>query len=214
MRSRSSRGVRWCVVAATVACLGEAASVAAAEIIERVLAVVNGSVITLSEAHAAMRFGLAGGGETLDDVVGRLVDRRLALAEIDRYGPPEPPAEKIDAALAAMRGRFASPEQLQAALDETGLTIVQLRRHARDELRILAYEQERFGYVMQPSEEETLTYYRANPAQFTFGGALRPFDEVRGQASAAVLAERRSQLAREWLAGLRRRANITVLPAR
>jgi hypothetical protein len=212
MRFRSSRLVRLCSVAAAVSCLST--SVAAAEIIERVLAVVNGSVITLSEAHAAMRFGFAGGVETLDGVVERLVDRRLALAEIDRYAPPEPPAEQIDEALAAMQGRFASPEQLQAALDETGLTIVQLRRHARDDLRMRAYEQERFGYGMQPSEEETLTYYRANPAQFTSGGVLRPFDDVRAQARAALLAERRSQLAREWLAGLRRRANITVLPAR
>jgi len=189
------------------------APVAAAEIIERVLAVVDGSIITLSEAHAATRFGLVS-ADTLDAVVDRLIDRRLALTEIDRYAPPEPTAENIDEALAAMQATFASPDQLQAALAETGLTIVQLRRHARDELRIRAYEQERFGYVMQPSEEETLTYYRANPAQFTTGGVLRPFDDARADVRAALLAERRSQLAREWLAGLRRRANINVLPAR
>jgi hypothetical protein len=136
------------------------------------------------------------------------------MTEIDRYAPPEPPAEKIDAALAAMQAKFRSAEELQAALAETGLTTDQLRRHARDELRIRAYEQERFGYVMQPSEEETLTYYRANPARFTTSGVLRPFDDVRADVRAALLAERRTQLAREWLAGLRRRANITVLPAR
>lgn len=202
------RSVALCFSVASVA------SVAAAEIIERVLAVVNGSIITLSEAHAATRFGLVSGADTLDAVVDRLIDRRLAMTEIDRYAPPEPAAEKIDAALAAMQAKFASPEQLQAALADTGLTIVQLRRHARDELRIRAYEQERFGYVMQPSEEETLTYYRANPAQFMEGGVLRPFDDVRADVRAALLADRRAQLAREWLAGLRRRANISVLPAR
>lgn len=211
MRSESLRVVL-CFTAASVA--GLPAPVAAAEIIERVLAVVNGSIITLSEAHAAMRFGLVEGVDTMDAVVDRLIDRRLALTEIDRYAPPEPPAETIDAALEAMRAKFASPDQLEAALAETGLTVVQLRRHARDELRIRAYEQERFGYAMQPSEEETLAYYRANPAPFTAGGVLRSFDDARADARAALLAERRSQLVREWLAGLRRRANISVLPHR
>jgi hypothetical protein len=203
-----------CFSVASVGAPGLSAPVAAAEIIERVLAVVNGSIITLSEAHAATRFGLVGSADTLDAVVDRLIDRRLALTEIDRYAPPEPTAEKIDEALAGIEATFASPDQLRAALAATGLTMVQLRRHARDELRIRAYEQERFGYVMQPSEEEALTYYRANPAQFTTGGVLRPFDDARADVRAALLAERRSQLAREWLAGLRRRANISVLPAR
>jgi hypothetical protein len=203
-----------CFSVASVGAPGLSAPVAAAEIIERVLAVVNGSIITLSEAHAATRFGLVGSADTLDAVVDRLIDRRLALTEIDRYAPPEPTAEKIDEALAGIEATFASPDQLRAALAATGLTMVQLRRHARDELRIRAYEQERFGYVMQPSEEEALTYYRANPAQFTTGGVLRPFDDARAAVRAALLAERRSQLAREWLAGLRRRANISVLPAR
>ena len=211
MRFRSV-WVGLCCAAVCAACLP--VSVAAREIIERVLAVVDGSVITLSDAHAAMRFGFVGGGEALDVVVDRLIDRRLAMTEIDRYAPPEPAAETIDAALAAIQATFASPEQLQAALAETGLTMAQLRRHVRDGLRIRAYERERFGYVMQPSEEEMLTFYRANPAQFTTGGMLRPFDVARADVRAALLEERRSQLAREWLAGLRRRANISVLPAR
>lgn len=211
MRFRSFR-VGLCCSVASIACLS--APVAAGEIIERVLAVVNGSIITLSEAHAAMRFGLVGGVETLDAVVDRLIDRRLAMIEIDRYAPPEPTAEQIDSALAAMRATVASPEQLDAALAETGLTMVQLRRHARDELRIRAYEQERFGYVMQPSEEETLAYYREHRAQFTTGGVVRSYDDARVDVRAALLAERRAQLAREWVAGLRRRANISVLPVR
>jgi hypothetical protein len=30
------------------------------------------------------------------------------LAEVDRYAPPEPPADAIERDLAAVRGRFAS----------------------------------------------------------------------------------------------------------
>jgi hypothetical protein len=40
---------------------------------------------------------------------------------------------------------------------------------------------------------------------------LRPFDEVREAVRSQLLAERRVTLVRDWLDGLRRRADVTVL---
>ncbi len=201
----------------TIACLLLAAVLtgpaAAAEIIDRILAVVNGSVITLSDMHAATQFGFVTG--TFEDragVVNRLIDRRLMLTEVDRYAPPEPKAAQIDAAVAAARNRFASPAAFEGTLAAAGITLEQLRRHKRDDLRLEAYLQERFGFPIQPSEEEILAYYRAHEAAFTRGGVLRPYDEVRNDARAALLTERRGAAIDEWIAGLRRRADIIVLP--
>ena len=143
----------------------------AAEVIDRILAVVNGSIITLSDVHAAARFGLVQAGDTRQ-TLDHLIERRLMLAEVERYGPPQPPADAVAAATAASRTRFASQETFDAALRETGMTTEDLQRHHRDTLRLEAYMQQRFGPSAPPES------------------------------------------VREWVAGLRRRADISVLPLR
>jgi hypothetical protein len=85
-----------------------------------------------------------------------------------------------------------------------------LRRHVRDDLRIESYLQQRFGAV-QPTEEEILQYYREHAAQFTQGAVVRPFDEAHDVVKAALVAERRAATIREWLADLRRRADVSIV---
>ena len=211
--------VLFCVcLCASVACVAVArVSVAGAEIIDRVLAVVNGSLITLSDAHGALRFGLVARHASVDplqDAVDQLIERRLVLSEVERYGPAEPSADAIDAALAATRSRFASGAAFEAALRETGITGEELRRQHRDELRAEGYVQQRFAQVVQPTEDEVLAYYRSHEAEFTRDGALRPDQDVRGDARAALAAARRVEVIREWIGGLRRRADVTILPLR
>lgn len=164
-------GVR--LFAALVLLLLSVANVARAELIDRIVAVVNGSIITLSDVHAAMQFGLAGeGANDRAAVVERLIERRLMMSDVERYGPPDPKPEQIAAALAATRARFSSPAAFDAALAATGVTVEQLRQHKRDELRIEAFIQQRYGFA----------------------------------------PDRRGTLVAEWIAGLRRRADISVLP--
>ncbi len=185
----------------------------AGDVIDRILAVVNGSVITLSDVEGARRFGLIAAEQgDLRGAVERVIDRRLALVEVERYAPPEPPASRIDEAVAAARARFTSESAFAAALAETGMTAAHLRRQVRDDLRLRAYEQQRFGFALAPTEEETLAYFRANPDRFRRGGALPAYDDARAEVRAAMIAEKRTQAIREWIDGLRRRAGISILP--
>lgn len=152
---------------------------ARAEIIDRILATVDGRLITLSDVTAALRFGFVEpppGSDPVRFALDRLVERELMLTEVDRYGPPEPSAAAIDAAAAAVRARFGSPSQLAAALAQAGLAEDHLRRRLRDDLRIRAYLDQRFAALGQPSDRE-----------------------------------RREVLEREWIAGLRRRAEVNIL---
>jgi hypothetical protein len=187
-----------------------------AEIIDRVLAVVGGELITLSDVRASMRFGLVGDVPADTDPVrstlDRLIERQLQLIEVNRYLPPEPPDAAIEARLAAIRGGFTSDAAFDAALVETGLSVIHLRARIRDNLRIDRYLQQRFGAAFQPAEEEIARYYRAHEREFTVGGVLRPYTEARDDARARLIQERTSFLIRDWIAGLRRRAEVTVLP--
>src|SRR5206468_8040357 len=82
-----------------------------AETIDRVLAVVAGQLITLSDVTAARDLGLQpadGSPDPIRAVLTKLIDRELMLAEVDRYAPPEPSTDAVDREVQRVRERFPS----------------------------------------------------------------------------------------------------------
>jgi hypothetical protein len=147
---------------------------ASSEVIDRVLAVVSGSLITLSDVNAAYDLGLVTARESSDpirDVLSQLIDRELQLAEVDRYAPPEPSAADVDREMEVVRSRFPSSEAFDEVLARSGIDLAHLRETMRENLRIRGYLAQRFS------------------------GS----------------DERRQQVVGDWVAGLRRRADIIDL---
>jgi hypothetical protein len=191
---------------------------AADEIIDRVLAVAAGNLIMLSDVRAALELGLVptrSAPDPVREVLSRLIDRALVLAEVDRYAPPEPSAEAVDHAVQAVRLRFSTPEVFAAALARVGMGDKYLRETLREDLRVRAYLDQRFT-VVAPTDDDLGRYYRDHPDAFMRNGRLIPFDEARQDVAQAVVTDRRRALVDEWMAGLRRRAEIADLyvPAR
>ncbi|PWT86865.1 MAG: hypothetical protein C5B57_00305 [Blastocatellia bacterium] len=188
-------------------------SLLSAETIDRVLAVVGGVVITQSDVTAAHELGLVT-IEPVDDPVGavlaQLIDRQLILAEVDRYAPPEPTDETVDQELERVRAKFASRADYSAILLRSGIDENHLRQILRDDLRIRAYVEQRFA-VSPPSDDEVTLHYREHLQAFTQGGRVMPFEAVRADVIRRLEESRRATLVREWVSGLRKRANITDL---
>ena len=188
-------------------------SVAAhAEIIDRILAVVNGAVIMQSDVTMSVRLGMApssAGPDLMAVPLDALIERRLVLEEVDRYAPPDPVDADVDRRLAEIRARAGSA--FDVILRESGISVEQLRRQVRDDLRIDAYLLQRFG-AMQPSDDDVQQYYRDHQASFMRNGTPRPLDEVREVVRAELMANQRATMIKDWTAGLRRRATINVLP--
>jgi hypothetical protein len=183
-------------------------------IIDRILARVGGALILQTEGVGGVRLGFVDppdGVNPLQWTLDRLIERRLMLIEVDRYGPPEPEFARIDARMQAIDQRIGSGARLEEILRETGMTVDQLRLYVRDNLRIESYIQQRFGAIFQPTEDELVAYYRDNPGEFTRDGRLLSFAEARAGARTALLAGRREAAVREWVAGLRRRIEVNVL---
>ena len=108
-----------------------------AEVIDRVLAVVDGVVITLSDVAAASALGLVPEDNSDDRtgaVLARLINRQLILGEVDRYAPAEPSDESIEQALQSIRSS-SSTDAYTVALTRLGLDDKRLRQTARDSLR-------------------------------------------------------------------------------
>jgi peptidyl-prolyl cis-trans isomerase SurA len=210
----TSSFLRWLPASAGRLCLTSASVLALvitahAQVIDRVMAVVNGAVITQSDVEAVRRFGLMP-PVPVADLVDELINRRLTVAEVNRYAPPQPAAALVDARLADVRRRFRSEEAFARALAEVGLTEDQMRAYVRDDLRIEAYVRQRFGAAYQPPDADILQYYRTRPEAFTRHGVLLSYGEAYDDARAALIAQRRQQQIQDWLTGLRRRADIVV----
>lgn len=185
-----------------------------AEIIDRVLAVVDEQIITLSDVRAAHKFGLVPADvseDPIDAALKRLIERRLMLGEVERYAPPEPPQAAVDARLAAIRGRFKDPPAFETALKQSPMSTDELRRYVRDSLRIEDYISQRFASSLEPSNDEIARYHRDHASEFSVNGVLRPLEAVRDQVRARVIEERRAAAVRDWIEGLRRRASVVVL---
>ena len=146
--------VHWCIGAFSVV-------PSSAETIDRVLAIVAGQVITLSDVAATRELGLHGvnvGGyptaagpvdsvdpvDPVRTVLNTLIDRALVLAEVERYAPAEPTAQAIDTEVARVRARFATAEAFDSALARAGINDSDLRQLLRRDLRIAAYLDQRF----------------------------------------------------------------------
>jgi hypothetical protein len=188
-------------------------SLPSAEVLDRVLAVAAGEIILLSDVTAARDLGLVpveAGGDPIGAVLSKLIERKLILAEVDRYAPPEPGAEAVDREMATVRARLAARQAFEAALANSGIDENHLRQTLREDLRIRAYEDQRFT-VPPPTDEEIGLYYREHSASFTRDGRLLGFEEARSEIARTLSDDRRKALTADWVAGLRRRADVISL---
>jgi hypothetical protein len=186
------------------------ASAPAGEVIDRVRATVGGHLILASDVEAARMFGLV----TVDDAAGeevlsRLIDRALILGEVDRYAPPEPEDEAVAREVQAVRARFDTPDEFTAALARAGIEETHLREWLRQDLRVMAYLDERF-VVTPPGEDEIAAIYARDAARLTRQGIPVTFEEARPAIVRAIEGERRAARVDEWVAGLRRRTPIVT----
>jgi len=149
-----------------------------ADVIDRILAVVAGQPILLSDVSAARQFQLveipAGATDPVAYTVERLIDRTLMLAEVERFQPPEPDPIEMTIRVDALERRAGSAAAFDRLLSITGMTRDELRRYLRNDLRITTYLNQRFG---------------ANAAAADRGAAIRTWlAELRKRAGVTVLA--------------------------
>lgn len=178
--------------------------------LDRLLAVVNGDVVTQSDVRAARRLRLLPGVSTMDDetLVTQLVERRLMLAELSRYSPAEPTVEQMTARRLTWAATLPPGINLVATLESVGMRESALMAWLRDDLRITSYLDQRFTAAAQPTREQAQTYFREHEDEFAIGGTLPEFATVEAEVRRRVAAARRTTRIRDWVESLKLRAEI------
>lgn len=195
-------------------CSAAALAPAQAVVADRLVAVVSGQPIMASDLRAARALALVPGAATLADaaLVDALVVRALMRAEVERFSTTLTDVDRGITARAEADARIAGAggEEALAAL---GITPGRLLAWLEDDTRIDRYMRQRFDAAAQPSDDEALTWFQIHEREYLRESRPRPFAEVRDEVRARLAAERRQSLVDDWIAGLRRRAIVVLVPA-
>jgi hypothetical protein len=184
----------------------------AQQLLDRVLARVDGVPITLTDVQAAIGLGIiqVGSGDAIADGTQQMIDRQLELSEVQRFPPPEPSPDAV--ARETARLTMNAGPGLPMLMQTTGLTQQRITDMARDNLRIAGYLDQRFGTTVQVSDDEVAAYYRTHEAEFTKAGGTVPYEEAEPIARQRVASERRRAIISQWIRDLRSRAGVVVNP--
>ena len=165
-------------------------------------------LVPLTIAGAASGADVAAlNGMTDDALVAQLIQRRLVLAEIARYSPPDPTAAQVAARRASWEATLPAGANVSAAITAVGLREPALAAWLRDDLRIAAYLDQRFTAAAQPTRAQAQAYFREHPTEF----ASTDFAKVETDVRKKLAADRRATRIREWIDALVQRAEIRRL---
>lgn len=166
---------------------------AAAEIVERIQAAVDGRPLLASDAAVMARLR----GFDARAALEALIDEELMFREASRLPQAAPTADEAARALASLEAR--------AGAEARGLPAASLERIARREATIVKYAGFRFAPQVRVEDDEIQAAYEAESA----GRAGAPTFEERAPALRAALTDRKlGERIEAWVKELRAAARI------
>ncbi|MFP5246670.1 MAG: hypothetical protein ACLGH0_08240 [Thermoanaerobaculia bacterium] len=190
---------------------------AAAVTVDRIAAVVDRQVLTVSEISQMIEIRFfprtaASDDEHRREVLDALIAQALRFRDVERFGAQDIPADTIEARLIEIRERFPSEADFNAAVAHAELTLDEVRALVKRQLQVEAYIQERFAPLVFVSNEEIADYYSGpwTRQRRERGLPVPALDTVREEIRAAVRASRLQEEIGKWTAQLRARANVDV----
>ncbi len=221
---RKMRGVGLAVSVAAVLATALAGLAAAqgpaalpgAELVDRILAVVNDDPILASDLDRVIGLDLAvrAAEESEQDfrrrVLDLLIDEKLRFQELDRFGFEEVPIEEVEEQFEAVRSRFRSEAEFERRLRKLGLDAQGLRQLIARQLMVLIYVDERLGPRVFVGLDEIRAYYNdvLTPELRSTGQSVPPIEAVREQIRAVVKEQRLNEEIERWTDELRLEADI------
>ncbi|HVR42085.1 MAG TPA: hypothetical protein VMS56_01465 [Thermoanaerobaculia bacterium] len=189
-----------------------------AEIIDRIAALIDRQVITLSEVNQVVEIRLRAPRQGEDEgeyrrrVLDAMVAHTLRYRDVERFGAADVPADSIESRLREIIARFPSEEAFTDTLLRVELTLDEVRALIKRQLQVQAYVDERFAPMIFVSIEEIESYYRETwaPQRQERGLRVPPLAEVSEEIRRLVRADRLQDEIDRWTEQLRARANVDI----
>jgi len=187
-----------------------------AELVDRIVAVVDEDPILASALDRAIGLGLVSQGADESDLVFRrrvldqMLAERLRAHEVDRFGFTEISLAQVDRAVAALESGFADHRAFEERLSEFGLTMDDIRQIVARQVMVLTYVDERLGPRVFVSLDDIREYYDSvlTPEMKSTGQSVPDLDRVREEIRDVLREQRLNEEIERWTEELRREADI------
>ena len=183
----------------------------AAEVVDRIVAVVDRHAITLSEAEQARRLQQLKGSEQaqMTEIVDQLIESYLIEREVKRYPGPPVTTEELSRAVDALREGMGSEEALLEALSAQEMDMDALERSLRRQLLISHYLDNRFRSLIYVNDEEIQEYYDKEVVPALTSVEPQPELDMIEDVIRQVLVEKKfNERVDAWIERLKSRARI------
>lgn len=210
------------VLLAAIAALPARAEIFAGEIVDRIVATVNGHVILQSDWDEAICYEALLNGRALSDfsdddrqaVLDRLIDQEL-LAEQMKSGYFERASEsEASATVADARKRYpeaATDQGWQSVLARFQLTEKDVLAHVRQQIDVLRLVDAHLRPAVQIDSKTIEAYYREKfvPQLKQSGAGDVPLGDVSGKIRELLTQEKVNELLVSWLQTLRSESKVS-----
>ncbi|MFY9908794.1 MAG: SurA N-terminal domain-containing protein [Candidatus Sulfotelmatobacter sp.] len=196
---------------------------AAAEVVDRIVAIVNGNVILQSDWDEALSFEALLTNRSLpefsaDDrraVLDRLIDQELLREQMKSADSPHASDADISARVAAARKLYpqaASDEGWQEILAQYHLTEKGLMAHVRQEIELMRLVDARLRPAVQIDSKSIEAYYRDQfvPQLKQAGSGEVPLADVSARIREVLTQKKVNELLISWLQTLRSEGQVQV----
>ncbi len=196
-----------------------AASSMGGQIVDRVVANVNGHVVLQSDWEQEIAFEAFSNTRDPDSftsaersaALDRLIDQELLREQVRPSQPA--PAEQVAARVAEVRKLYpdcAVDEGWHAKLQRYGLTQSSLEKRLGDEIQLMNLVEDRLRPSIQIDQQAVETYYHDQllPEMKKAGSRATPLPEVFGRIKNLLAEKKMNELLSGWLASLRSGSHI------
>ena len=201
------------------------ATAGAQEVVDRIVAVVNRSVILESQLEQEARIEelLQGkpasekpSAQELQAVLERLIDRSLLEQQIAHTGPLDPSPEELASQVKEVRDKIPGAETdegWKSILSSYGLTPTDIDIHVISEFQVLRYVDLHFRGLVRVDRSDIQTYYLETflPEMQRRGAPVPPLAQVYDKIEKILGARRMDDMLEDWLQTLRAQAHIEKL---
>lgn len=198
-----------------------------ARLVDRIAAIVNGEVITLAQVNRALRLQDTDLEQTSESCTAApgpqpspetrmlqcMIDGLLMFQHVRRFPQFDVLAEDLEAQYQRLVDQHPSRQAFEDELQRLQLTPGEVRYDLERQALIANYIDLRYRDVVDVGDSAKRRYYDEvlGPEMERQGAAIPPFEEVADEFIEPILVEMEvNRRVEEWIADLRRRADITV----
>jgi peptidyl-prolyl cis-trans isomerase SurA len=195
----------------------------AADVLDRIVATVNGRIILQSDWEDDIRFESIIGARPLSQLtpedeqgaLDRLIDQELLSEQVRTSELPPPSEEEVAKRIEQIRKQYpdaSTEEEWQAVLARFGLTEAQLKTHITAEIDLLWRVDARLRPTVNIDAKNIETYYNEEllPQLRQSGAKEVPLIQVTPKIRELLTQQKIDQLLKTWLLSLRSSSTINT----